>query len=82
MSFARFYRYKDLYFTPLPIIVAYTTIIGINTGNEANTMKKEKNSTDLYSTLIGYTGIGMITGLTYPISFPLLGVYALYKSSK
>ena len=37
---------------------------------------------DTYSNIIGFTSIGIITGITYPISFPLCGCYVLYKNNK
>ena len=42
-------------------------------------MSKTTNSTDMFCTCIGYTSIGIITGITYPVSFPLLAGYVLYK---
>jgi len=45
-----------------------------------NKKKKTENSLHTYSTLIGYTGLGIITGITYPISYPLCSSYVLYKN--
>jgi hypothetical protein len=49
-----------------------------------NNNKKEnspyQNEITTYSNLIGYTTVGMITGVTYPVSFPLLAYYAFYKN--
>ncbi len=47
---------------------------------DTNNKKKTDNSLHTYSTLIGYTGLGIITGITYPISFPLCSSYVLYKN--
>jgi len=33
----------------------------------------------VYTNLIGYTSLGLITGITYPISFPLC-IYFLYTT--
>ena len=94
MSFIRFQKYRELYFTALPLMTIYSTIIGINAGMIANIRKYDdfpfKNysnsieNTNLigYSNLIGYTSIGIITGITYPISYPLFGGYVLYKNHK
>jgi hypothetical protein len=80
MSFLRFLKYKELYIYPLPIITLYSTILGIDTGINKNKRNPEINSIDIYSNLIGYTGLGIITGITYPISYPLFGCYVLYKN--
>ena len=31
----------------------------------------------VYTNLIGYTSLGIITGITYPISFPLLTYWSI-----
>ena len=68
-----------LYIKALPLMTIYSTLVGITIGIEAN-KKKTDNSLHTYSTLIGYTGLGIITGITYPISYPLCGSYVLYKN--
>ena len=80
MSFQRFLKYKELYFFSLPVVSVYSTVSGINIGASANTEKPNDTSFAKYSNLIGYTSIGIITGLTFPISFPLFGCYVLYKN--
>lgn len=80
MSLSRFLKYKSLYYNSMPFIAMYSTIIGISTGCTENNRLREGNSIDIYSNYIGYTSIGIITGITYPISFPLLGGYVLYKN--
>jgi hypothetical protein len=85
-----------LYIKALPLMTIYSTLVGISIGIEANGIetnrietsriietnnkKKTENSLHTYSTLIGYTGLGIITGITYPISFPLCSSYVLYKN--
>jgi hypothetical protein len=73
MSFAQ------LYSKTMPIITLYSTFLGIGIGIDLNHARKNDKSIERYSTLVGYTGLGMITGLTYPISYPLCGCYVLYK---
>jgi len=75
-------KYKELYISALPLITIYSTIIGINIGLIANTRKYDAPSFEMYSNFIGYTGLGIITGITYPISYPLFGCYILYKNQK
>lgn len=73
-----------LYIKALPIMTIYSTVVGITIGIDANRIdankKKTDNSLHTYSTLIGYTGLGIITGITYPISYPLCSSYVLYKN--
>ena len=85
------YKYIALYKFILPIPVIYSTIVATDFGSEQYRYNIKKRTTDgdlgvsnieIYSNLIGYTSIGIITGITYPISFPLLGCYVLYKTKK
>jgi hypothetical protein len=80
MSFIRLQNYKQLYATFLPVMTLYSTILGIDTGFTKNRKEPNGSFNDSYSNLIGYTSIGIVTGITYPISFPLLGCYVLYKN--
>ena len=82
MSFLRFQKYKDLYITMLPLMTIYPTIVGIDTGVIVNKRIPSDNSIEPYSNLLGYTSIGIITGLTYPLSYPLFACYVLYKNNK
>jgi len=79
MSLLRFQKYKDLYITTRPLMTAYSTIVGIEAGITVNQLNSQDKSIDRYSTMIGYTSIGIVTGLMYPISYPLFGCYILYK---
>ena len=71
--------YRELYIKCLPFMTIYPTIIGINVGSTINNRNPDGKSFDIYSNFIGYTGIGIMTGITYPISYPLLGCYVLFK---
>ena len=72
-------KYKELYIKCLPFMTIYPTIVGIDVGSTINRKKPDETSFDIYSNHIGYTSIGIMTGITYPISYPLLGCYVLYK---
>ncbi len=82
MSFLRFQKYKELYFTMLPLMTIYPTFVGIDAGITVNQLNAPVKSFDRYSNVIGYTSIGIITGLTYPVSYPLFAWYVLYKNNK
>ena len=71
---------KQLYLTGLPLFCTYSSVLGIHTGINLNTRKNENVPFDYYANIIGYTGLGIITGITYPISFPLLTGYIFYKA--
>ena len=73
-------RLQKYYLTFLPLMVVYPTIVGLDTGISANKINPTNSSINKYSNMIGYTCIGIITGLTYPISYPLCGSYVLYKN--
>lgn len=83
-----FSHFRKIYLDSLPIVVKFTSSAGLFTGVYANMIinnnKKEnspyQNEITTYSNLIGYTTVGMITGVTYPVSFPLLAYYAFYKN--
>jgi hypothetical protein len=80
MNIQRLTKYKGLYITVLPIPFSFSTFMGIDIGISINKIKPDENFINSYSKLIGYTSIGIITGLTYPVSYPLLACYVLYKT--
>ena len=71
---------KSLYIHTIPFITLYSTVIAIDTGASINRNKSNTTSFDTYSNLIGYTSLGIMTGITYPISYPAFGCYVLYKT--
>lgn len=76
-------NFKQLYMTLLPIPAVYSTLMGIDTGINANKRKLDHpNPLEVYSNVIGYTGLGILTGITYPISYPLFGLFLLYQNNK
>lgn len=68
---------KELYFGLLPIFCIPTTAIGIVNGMRYGFEKKEPFES--FTETIGHISIGMITGITYPISFPILAGYVLLR---
>ena len=74
-----FIKYIELYARMLPYMTIYPVIVGTDIGLTVNKIKPDENSMDKYASLIGFTSLGIITGITYPISYPLLGTYVLYK---
>jgi hypothetical protein len=68
-----------LYTTILPLPVIFSTVIGIDIGLTVNRQIPVRNSMDSYANVIGFTGLGILTGLTYPVSYPLLASYVLYR---
>jgi len=60
--------FKNLYIKSLPFILSQTSYLGFL--QELTNEPKTKN-------VIVYTGIGVATGILYPVSFPIIG-YSLY----
>ena len=71
--------FLKLYITILPVPLIFSTFMGVDIGIDANKRITPKNSMDSYANVIGYTSLGIITGLTYPVSYPLFGCYVLYR---
>jgi uncharacterized membrane protein len=69
---------KTIYFELLPAVTTTTTMIGVVIG-VSNTTGKTK-PIENFANIIGYSSLGIMTGLTFPASFPLLGGYVVYKS--
>ena len=65
------------YYKELPIIALPTTFVGFVTG--MHTCIKSTTPLDMFSNWIGYTSMGIMTGISYPVSFPILAGY-VYKN--
>jgi len=76
-----FYRIKNIYNGTCLIIVPVTSSIGFfsNVINTAFNNKNNYSASQHFTNTIGYTTIGFITGVTYPISFPLIAYYTIKK---
>lgn len=72
--------YKQAYFTFLPIAFTVTSMFGIIKGIDHG--MNTKNPIESFSRMVGCTSIGMITGLLYPISFPVLAGYTMLQNPK
>ena len=72
-------RYRDMYIDLLPVFLPGTTFLGFLTGISTT---YKLNPLDSFASIIGYTSLGLITGFTVPMSYPLLTGYVLYKSQK
>jgi hypothetical protein len=51
---------------------------GFATGMHA-TITNHTTPIEMFTNWVGYTSIGIFTGITYPVSFPLLAGYVIYK---
>ena len=81
MVFSRLYKYKDIYIDFLPIFVTSNAMVGVIIGS-GTALNRDASTMGIFSNIIGYTSIGIITGMTYPISYPLFAGYVIYKSLK
>ena len=65
--------YKQL----LPIMAIPSSAIGFVTGIHSTT---KSSSMEMFSNWVGYTSIGIMVGIAYPVSFPMLAGYVVYKN--
>lgn len=80
MHGSRLNMFKNIYIDLLPLFVPSTTLFGFMIGLTANLSPREIKSTDSFMNVVGYTSIGIITGVFFPITYPLIGGYVLYKN--
>ena len=73
-AFIKFYGYT------MPFITVFSTVLGIDIGFSKNKIMLARTPFDKYANVIGYTSLGIITGITYPISYPAFALYVLYKN--
>ena len=78
------YQMKLLYFQVLPYILPTTTMIGLYSGAlEMDYIEKYKMPmTDhkFLKTIFGNYAFGLIAGLTYPASIPLIATHYMYST--
>jgi hypothetical protein len=78
------YQMKLLYVQVLPYILPTTTIIGLYSGAlEMDYIEKYKMPiTDhkFLKTIFGNYAFGLIAGLTYPVSLPLIATHYMYST--
>lgn len=72
---------KQVYSELLPLIVPSTTIIGLFSGMHTS-FSEERLPLILFTNTVGFTSVGMITGILFPISFPILGGYVMYRQMR
>jgi len=76
-------RYIQLYSAVLPFPLIISSAFGVACGFEHGiNNNKNKNQLQTFSGMVGYTSLGIITGLLYPISFPMLAGYTLLQREK
>jgi len=66
------------YIELLPVMAVPSTLVGFVTGLQSGI--KSNTSFDMFSNWIGYMSIGIMTGVSYPVSFPMLAGYVIYKN--
>jgi len=78
------YQMKLLYVQVLPYILPNTTMIGLYSGAlEMDYIEKYKMPiTDhkFLKTIFGNYAFGLIAGLTYPVSLPLIATHYMYST--
>jgi hypothetical protein len=74
------FPYKQFLDSGVQLFLPITTGLGFITGLNAisNTDASDQDTFYIFRNIITYTTIGMITGLMFPISIPLISGYTLY----
>jgi hypothetical protein len=68
------------YFQLLPFAVIPTTVLGFEIGySYSRRWNNLYNPHIKFTCIMGFTSIGILTGITYPISFPILALYTFFK---
>jgi len=78
---SRFRLFKEAYFELFPVFFSSTAVIGIFSNLNTSESNKYTSTMETFSKTIGYTTVVIITGITYPVSYPLLGAYYLYEKN-
>ena len=78
---------KIHYGTFLLGILPFTTLFGLGMGmtknyEDTDYVAHKKRTITHYTNVIGYTSIGFITGILYPITIPVYAGYTLYQIAK
>jgi hypothetical protein len=72
-------KYIMLYNDWVPVFATTSAAIGFICGTCTATHYAAEN---IFTIIMGYSSLGLITGITFPISFPLLSGLVLYKHHK
>ena len=75
---------KEIYYDYLPVYFSCTTLLGslLASGDIMTRLcTSHVHTMECFLVMIGYSGMGMIIGITYPISYPLISCYVLFKKS-
>jgi hypothetical protein len=66
-------RLFQIYRRSLYGVVPFTASVGFSSGLVENFNSETKaNALSVFTNIIGYTTLGAVTGLTYPITFPAI----------
>ena len=69
-----------IYNDGLSVALPIGTVSGMCMGlyQSQNTLYTPK----FFTNIIGYTTIGIVTGITYPVSFPVISIYTIISNNK
>ena len=73
------FPYKQFYLTGINIFLPISIGLGLTTGID---MCCKTSDTDVFCNfrnILTYTTIGLITGIAFPVTIPLIVTYTLYK---
>jgi hypothetical protein len=68
----------NVYQKSLYMVIPFTTSVGFSAGLVEN-FTTNTTSLDVFTNMIGYTALGVSTGLFYPVTFPTI-LYEVLKN--
>jgi len=75
-----YYKCIKLYSNLFNICFPPSLVFGVSAG--ICSVYDDPKPFNVFTSLIGYTSLGIITGITFPISYPLFTGYVVYKHIK
>lgn len=73
------FPYRRFFETGVQLFLPMTTCLGFVTGINSTCDLGDTGLFCLFRNVITYTSIGIVTGLTFPMSIPLISGYTLYR---
>ncbi len=83
-SIFKLMNYTQMYIDGLYPFIFFSSFLGFFNGLTVymDGMFAHKTNNDFFINMVGHTSIGIMTGICYPITYPLLGYYVLHKKLK
>ena len=74
---------KHMYMNNVSNITLFTTSLALTISCCSELLSSDRINPNIrFKNIIGMTSVGFITGVTYPVSFPLMGICLLSSNAK